>query len=384
LDAIEHNVRVLVKAAAPAMIMAVVKADGYGHGAVPVAKSAIGAGARWLGVYTVAEGVRLRQAGLTCRILVLGPFTPSEVDSIGEHGLTPNIVSARSALALARKSTPTVQHYHLEVDTGLTRAGVPWQEAASLASALQGHKGLCLEGIFTHFASADEDLDFTTLQLTRFRQVVHQLGRLDVHPPVVHACNSAGTITMPRAHFDMVRTGIAVYGIPPVVDSRTLDLQPALNLTSEVVRVVTIGVGTSVGYGREYRSLKETQIASVPIGYGDGYQRALGLGKGRAIVRDVEVPVVGRVSMDQVTLDVGSVQGVSVGDAVTFIGRQGPTSQSAADVAAQAGTIPYEIVSSLQPRVPRVYTRNGRAVAVAEYGVLRPLELGSSDALVSV
>jgi alanine racemase len=360
LDAIAGNVQSLCRLAAGAQLMAVVKANGYGHGALAVGKAALEAGATWLGVYTVEEGGVLRQGGIEAPILVFGPFEPGEAADIWRWNLTPTVTSLAAAEALQRMAAGRRLRFHLKLDTGLARAGVCPSEAIPLVNALRRFPALEPQGVYTHFASADEAFKEPTRdQLRIFLATASGLAEAGFNFPLKHAANSAATLDMPETHLDMVRTGIGMYGCYPSSDvRRTADLQPALRLLSAVSRVHGVPAGTGVGYGHEFRCCRDSTIALVPIGYGDGLPRSLGHGSGRVIIRGTCAPIVGRVSMDQITVDVTDVPEVYVGDPVTLIGQDRDAVQTADDVAAQAGTISYDIVTGLLPRVPRLYRRD--------------------------
>lgn len=362
LDAVAQNVRHLARHAAPATVMTVVKADAYGHGAVAVGRMALEHGATRLAVYTVEEGVTLRRSGVSAPILVFGPFSRPEAEDIWAYRLTPTLTSLDSAARLQEQSAGRCLKYHLKLDTGLERAGIAPSDAVDFLRALSdSFPALSHEGTYTHFVSADEDDKAMTLrQLDLFRESIARLNRAGFPSEVTHASNSAALLDVPDARFTMVRAGIATYGYYPSDSvTRQVPLLPALQLLSEVARVHTIPAGAGVGYGHQFRATRKTKIALVPIGYGDGLPRSLGHGSGRVIVRSQVVPVIGRVSMDQITIDVTEIETVQPGDAVVLIGAQGRVEQNAEDLAKQAGTISYDILTGLLPRVPRVYVEQG-------------------------
>jgi alanine racemase len=363
----------MVRHVAPADVMAVVKADAYGHGAVAVSRTAVAHGAGQLAVYTVAEAATLRRNGVTAPILVFGPFGRGEAAEIWRYGLTPTLATLDAAARLQEWSEGRTLAYHLKLDTGLSRAGIDPAEAVSLMEAVTASfPALRLEGVYTHFAAADEADKTTTLeQIRRYRRAIEDLERAGFSPGITHAANSAALLDLPNARFSMVRAGIATYGYYPSDSTdQSVPLVPALQLLSEVSRVHTIGPGSGVGYGHEFRATRPTTIALVPIGYGDGLPRTLGHGSGQIIVRSRLAPIVGRVSMDQITVDVTDVGSVECGDPVVLIGAQGDTVQSAEDLGAQAGTISYDILTGLLPRVPRVYVHGGRIVGSIAGGQL--------------
>jgi alanine racemase len=365
LDAVVANVRALRAVARSPEFMAAVKADAYGHGSVAVARAALDGGATWLGVYTVSEGVQLRLAGITAPILVFGPFTRSEARQLVRRGLTPSIWSVDAAVTLQEASGGVTIGCHIKLDTGLNRSGIEPEEAVSLLDALQNLPDLKAEGIFTHFACADEPSHpENARQHEVFLRSVDRLERAGHHFSLRHAANTAATLGLPHAHLDMVRCGIGIYGYYPSAQTpRTATLAPALSLVSAVTRLQDLPAGAGVGYGHEHVCARATRIALAPIGYGDGLPRSLGRGAGSVLIHGVAAPIVGRVSMDQITIDVGGVPGVQIGDPVVLIGASGEVGRSADDLAADADTISHEILTGLMPRVPRLYARGGRLIA---------------------
>lgn len=345
--------------------MAVVKADGYGHGAVAVAGAALAHGATRLAVYTPEEGVTLRAHGITAPILVFGPFTAGESRLYWRHGLTPTVTSLEAARTLQMHAGDSTLEFQLKLDTGLSRAGVdPGEAVAFLRWVARECTSLRIAGVYTHFASADElDKSTTRVQLRRFGAALDAIRAAGFAVELAHASNSAALLDVPDARFSLVRAGIATYGYYPSPHAgRAVQLTPVLQLLSEVTRVHSIPPGTGVGYGHEFRATRPTTIALVPIGYGDGLPRTLGNGSGRVLIRSRSAPIVGRVSMDQITVDVSEIDGAACGDDVVLIGAQGELEQTAEDLGAQAGTISYDILTGLLPRVPRIYVRGGALV----------------------
>lgn len=366
LDAIRHNVQMLRRRAPGRTLFAVVKADGYGHGAVAVARAALGAGAERLAVYTCDEGVVLRRAGIRAPILVMGYLAPGEARTVVEASLTPTVVSVQQALALKAAAREAGQRVpvHLKVDTGMGRAGVKRDEVVRLAQCVTALEPLEIEGVYTHFATADEpDQTFLREQLRVFLGALDDLAQAGIGVRLRHAANSAATLAFDAAQLDAVRCGIAMYGLrPSSTCGGDAGLRPALALRALVVRLFALQPGESVGYGRTFVAERPTRVALVTVGYGDGLSRALS-NRGVALVRGQRVPIVGRVSMDQCTLDVTALPEVAVGDEVVFIGRQGEGEITADEVADLLGTINYEVVTALSPRLPRLYYEGGRLVA---------------------
>ena len=361
LDAIVDNLRTVARRGEK--VIAVVKADAYGHGAEMVGATCAEAGAAMLAVFTVDEAAVLRHSGVAAPILVLGGITyPAEAEVAVALGLSVTVWDEERArlLAASARAVRATARVHLKVDTGLTRLGAPLDEALARHRALSS-LGLAVEGIFTHFATADEPGDtFTAEQLRRFDDLV---GSLPERPAFVHAAASAGAASVERrSTCDTIRPGLALYGLRAAGHLATGPLRPALRWSSRVHRLARLPAGTGVSYGHEYRLEREGLIATVPVGYGDGLPRAAGRAA-RLLVRGEHVPIAGRVAMDLVMLDVTDVPGVSEGDEVVVIGRQDRASVSAEDLAAAVGTINYEVVTNIRRRVARRYSRAGRVVA---------------------
>jgi len=359
LDAIAENTRAMKRWVGDRVeIIAVVKANAYGHGAIPVARAVLAAGATRLAVHRLAEGVALRQAGIEAPILVMAPLLPEEAPEAIRWRLTPTLSTMEAAQALdaAARATGRVLPVHVEVDTGMGRAGISPEEAVDFAHALQGMDGLKLEGLYMHFATADEsDPSFTMRQLRRFEEVIATLESSGIRVPIRHAANSAAAMRFRSAHFEAVRPGLALYGMRPSLEwEPPFPLRPAMTLKSRVIRVWTLAPGESVGYGRTFIAERECRMALVPIGYGDGYLRALS-NRGAVLIRGRRAPVRGRVSMDQIVVEVTEIPGVKVGDEAVILGQQGEAEIRAEELAAWAGTINYEITTLISPRVPRIY-----------------------------
>jgi alanine racemase len=360
LDAVRDNITALRAIAEPAEILAVVKADGYGHGAVPVARAALEAGATWLGVALVEEGVALREAGIDAPILVLSEPAPDAAAAVVEHRLTPVVYTPGGIDTLAKAvvdaGTDVPLAVHLKVDTGMHRVGVAPDEAVLLATRVGARTELVLGGVCTHFAVADEPDDpYTAEQLARFHAVLGDLDAAGMRPPLVHAANSAGLLAFPAARFDLARVGIAIYGIPPAPElADRAELRPALSLKAQISHVKHLEAGARLSYGLRYELAHAGWIATVPIGYADGVPRNLAEVGGEVIVGGRRRPVAGTVTMDQLMVDLGNDE-AAVGDEVVLIGRQGDAEVTAQEWAERLGTIAYEIVCGIGPRVPRRY-----------------------------
>ena len=368
LDAIAHNIAALKKHVGDHVtVMAVVKANAYGHGAVPVARVALESGASKLAVARVEEGVVLREAGITAPILVMGYALPAEAVTAVEHDLTTTVNTMQVAHALAERATATgrVAKVHIKIDTGMGRFGLLPEETAAFVDQISRLGGLDLEGIYTHFADADSaDKTYTQQQFDRFTAVVQTLEAAGHVFRLKHASSSAATLDLPAMHFDAVRLGIAIYGLHPSAEVEpAVPLRPALSVRSHVGRVRTLPAGSTVGYGRTYTAQSPTQVALVPVGYGDGYPRNLS-NRGHVLINGQRAPIVGRVSMDQIVVDVTGIAAVEQDDEVVIIGEQMGARITAEEVAAQAETINYEITTRLLPRLPRIYLRDGEVVNV--------------------
>jgi alanine racemase len=338
-------------------VMAVVKADAYGHGAVPVAIAALESGASCLGVALVEEGVTLRRAGIAAPILFLGALFPFQAQDVLRYGITATVASYESAsdLSLAAVAQGKKAKVHVKVDTGMGRLGLPPSAIPGFLRRVSRLPGLEVEGIFTHLASAESDPEMTRRQLEVFTGLLEVLEREGFEIPIRHAANSAAALSVPEAVFDIVRVGIAMYGLSP---SGTTppgpDLLPALSFRTRVSYLKLVPEGSTIGYGATYRSSGQEVIATLPVGYADGYPRALS-GKGQVLLGGERRPVVGRVCMDQIMVSLPPDAAVEVGDEAVLIGTQGNETIYAEDLARVAGTINYEIVCGLSKRVPRVY-----------------------------
>jgi alanine racemase len=358
LDAVAHNVRTVSSFAGSAAVCAVVKADGYGHGSIPVAGAALGAGATWLAVAQVGEARTLRAAGIEAPILVLAEPRPDELDAALTTGLQLVVYRAETVDAISARATtlgvPSVD-VHLKVDTGMRRVGCEPSTAVALARHITGMRDLRLAGTMTHLALADEPDDpATEHQLDVFEAVLADLAAAGIDPGVRHAANSAGAIAFPRSRFDMIRAGIALYGIPPAPTlDGAVDLRPALRWRTTVSFVKEVAAGERVSYGHRHVFERDTVVATVPVGYADGVRRRLGLVGGEVLVGGRRRPIVGVVTMDQLVVDCGPGATVAVGDEVVLIGAQGDEAVTAAEWGALLDTIGYEIVCGITARVPR-------------------------------
>lgn len=346
LGALTHNVKAIRQHLRPGtQFMAVLKKNAYGHGIVPVARAAVAAGADYLGMHSLEEGVELREANITSPILILGYFPPREANEvIGKH-LTSTVVEPELALALdkAAQDLGTLAQVHVNVDTGLHRFGATVEEATKLLHFLSGLRYLRVAGLYTHFSSADEPE--TEIQLERFLRFAATFPQVQF----LHAANSAATLRFPKTHLNLVRTGLAIYGLYPFPK-----LRPVMSVKARVIRFHQLKPGDGVSYGLTWVAEKEALIALVYLGYGDGISRLLS-NRGEVLIRGQRVPIRGDICMDQCMIEVTSVPGVKVGDEVVFIGRQGAQEVTASEVAHWMGTIPHEVVTRIRASLPRIY-----------------------------
>ena len=353
LNAIKHNTA-LVREKTGVEVMAVIKANGYGHGARPAAQAAIAGGATWLGVARIEEALALRRAGISCKILVLG-FTPAaKVPEAIEQGITVALFEpelAQNYLSYANMLGATL-HAHLKVETGMGRLGMNPKDVAPFLETLKG-TAIQVDGIFTHLARADEpDSDSTATQLAIFDALIADLTRQGLKPEKVHAANSAAVLNFPQAYYDIVRPGDILFGMSP--NGKPLDpaFKPALSWKARIISLHTFPAGQGISYGSTYVTSKNERIGVMPTGYGDGFRR---VDHQQVLVGGKRVDIVGRVCMDQSMLQLDSVPGAKVGDEIVLIGSQGDETLSVDEVARRWGTINYEVVCGLADRLPRIY-----------------------------
>ncbi|MHB1390870.1 MAG: alanine racemase [Thermoleophilia bacterium] len=358
LGAVRANVAGIIdRLSRSSSLMAVVKADGYGHGAVPVARASLAAGATALGVATIPEALQLREAGIDSRILVMGPLTTADLTPALDHNLEILVWTLPFLRALADTGHAHGRQLpvHIKIDTGMRRLGLYPRQLPDYLDAIEASPEVALAGVMTHFATADEDEDFCRFQLRTFEDATQVVMRTGVRVPF-HCANSAATLRYPETHFDMVRCGIAIYGLSPFqTDAGADGLTPALTLTSYLADIKKIREGDAVGYGRTWSAGSDTHIGLVPLGYGDGFSRRLS-NRGRVLIGGWPYPVVGRVSMDQITVDLGSTPAVKTGDEVVLLGAQGEMSLPAEEMASLLETINYEVTCNLSSRVERRFS----------------------------
>ncbi len=366
LDNLAYNFNEIRSYVGNRRIMGVLKADGYGHGAVEMARELLNQGIDHLGVAMLDEAIQLRKAGIAAPILILGYTPPEQAETCLKYGITPTVythevVKAFSDAAVKMSKKAFV---HIKIDTGMGRIGVSPEEAVSFASYLDKMPCVEIEGVFTHFSVADEeDKSYTYWQMDQFNQVLEDIekqGNVDI--PIKHIANSPGTVDLPEAHMDMVRVGLLLFGLYPSPHMKnTIDLRPVLTVKSQVSYAKRVPQGTSVGYGRKFITETESIIGTLPIGYADGYTRLLS-NKGEVLVHGTRTPIVGAICMDQCMFLADEVPDVDTDDEVVLIGKQGNEEITVEEIADKLGTINYEIVTMLDKRMPRLYIKNGKVI----------------------
>ena len=360
LTALAHNVSQLKKfLSSQTELMAVVKADAYGHGAITVAETALKHGANSLAIATLSEGVQLRQAGLDSSILILGAINASEdIKAIAAWQLEPTICNIQQALIFSQtlKAIGATLPVHLKLDTGMSRLGTNWQEATEFVELVQKLPNINLKSVYSHFATADDpNTTVMTLQHQRFRQAISKLKTRGIIPSYLHLANSAATLSDRSCHYDLVRVGLALYGIYPSPHlSYTIDLQPVLQVKAKITQVKTLPPDTGVSYGHRYVTDKDTKVAVVGIGYADGVPRNLS-NRLKAIIRGQLVSQIGAITMDQMMLNVDCIPDLQPGEIVTLLGTDGDITITADDWANSLDTISWEILCGFKHRLPRLY-----------------------------
>ncbi|HEY5583003.1 MAG TPA: alanine racemase [Ruminiclostridium sp.] len=374
LDNIAHNIHEIRRITNKnAEIMGVVKADAYGHGVMEVAKTLLENGVTRLAVSMLDEAIQLRRNGINAPILILGYTDPIRANEIIENDVTQSVFSHELALALSNEAVKQGKKVkiHIKIDTGMSRIGfLPGYSAIKNVAQISQLPNIIIEGLFTHFATADEkNREYTLTQFERFMSICSELQRIGIHIPVKHCANSAGVIEYPEMHLDMVRPGIILYGMYPSedVDKTKIDLKPAMTLKANIILVKEVEKSTSISYGRIFTTQRNSKIATIPIGYADGYMRMLS-NKGKVLIHSQYAPVVGRVCMDQCMIDVTDLNcDVEVGDEVVLVGEQGNNIITAEDVAQSIGMINYELVCIVGKRMPRAFIQDGKISKILNY-----------------
>lgn len=367
LNAIIHNIREFRRLLPDEVkIMAVVKADAYGHGAAEVAGAAVKGGADSFAVAFLEEGVELRLAGIKKPVLLIGPTPPGQASAVIKYNLTQTVFSREIAEALSYEATERGVEVpvHIKVDTGMGRVGIWPHETVDFIRDISRLPGIRVEGILTHLASADEeDLTYTSRQVELFDKTVQACLEAGIEIPVVHAANSAGAIHVPDSRYNIIRLGISLYGHYPSEESKTdlVRLEPALSFKSRVIFIKKVPAGTCISYGSTFKAERESLIATIPVGYADGFNRLLS-NRGQVLVRGQRAPIVGRICMDYSMIDVTEIKGVETGDEVVLYGRQGEDMIPVDEVASLLGTISYELLCAVDKRVSRFYMQDDKVV----------------------
>lgn len=378
LDNIAHNTREIKKSVnVRTDILGVVKADAYGHGAFEVVKTLLDNGVSSLAVSMLDEAIQLRLRGVEVPILILSYTDPVRVDEIIKYNVTQTVFSQDLAIALSDRAVKMGHKVkiHIKIDTGMTRVGfMPGYSAIKNVVEISKLPGIIIEGLFTHFASADEqDRSYTYVQFEMFMSIIAELQRIGIHIPIKHVSNSAAIMDFPEMHLDMVRPGIILYGLYPsqCVDKKRINLKPAMSLKANIILVKNVEKDTFISYGRKYRTCRDSKIATIPIGYADGYSRLL-TGKALVLINGEFAPVVGTICMDQCMVDVTDLRKqAQPGDEVVLFGRQGDKEITVEEVASLIGTINYETISLVGKRIPRVYLHEGKISKVVNHLMLR-------------
>ena len=372
LPVLSENLAAVRRRIGPRPIMAVVKADAYGHGAAVVARALETEGVERFGVAIPEEGIELRRAGIQAPILVLGGFAPPQADLLLQHHLVPAVfrpdqVESLSSAA-ARRGVPATAH--LKVDTGMGRLGVPVADVPAFLQSVRGSVSIRLTGVFSHLAVADEPADsFTALQIDRFQAAIAALRAVGLSPDEIHLANSAAIMDHPPAWLTLVRPGLVLYGYRPSPRVTPLPVRPVLSLKTRIIYMKEVPPGTTLGYGRTFEARRTTRVASLALGYDDGLPRLLS-NRGHVLVRGRRAPIIGRVSMDLTTVDVTDIPRAALLDEVTVIGASGFEVLGADQIAAWAETISWEVLCGIGSRVPRVYVRGTERQVVSRFGDL--------------
>lgn len=369
LVALSANLRAIRNRVGARPILAVVKANAYGHGAAGIARALLRDGVESLGVAIPEEGIELRQAGVSAPILVLGGFAPEQADLLLQHRLVPAVFRPDQIEALSRAASRrgAAAPVHVKVDTGMGRLGVPAGDVPAFAALLAQAPSIRVTGAFSHLAVADDPQDpFTRRQIDLFREAVEALRGRGLAPEEIHLANSAAIMDHPPAWLSLVRPGLVLYGYPPSPEVTPLPVQPVLSLKTRIIYMKDVPAGTSLGYGRTFVASRTARVASLALGYDDGLPR-LASNRGHVLVRGRRAPIAGRISMDLTTVDVTDIPGAALGDEVIVIGSSGEESIGAERVASWAGTIPWEVLCGIGSRVPRLFVRGEERELVSRF-----------------
>ncbi|KXS40108.1 MULTISPECIES: alanine racemase [unclassified Candidatus Frackibacter] len=371
LDAIAQNAREIKNyIGSEVELMAVVKANAYGHGAVEVAKTALNNGADRLAVALLKEGKELRLAGIKVPILILSPIYSSQIQELVEYNLTPTIFTLEMAKAISKYGSQIEEEIdiHIKVDTGMGRIGVLTNDAFKLIKEVNKLPYINIEGVFSHLAIADEleGQEYTHQQINRFSDLIKEIKKEGIEVPIRHLANSAATFEYPKSRFDMVRTGISLYGLPPSPEITTeLNLQSALEWKAKLAYVKELPPEYSISYGCTYTTTDFTKVGTIPLGYSDGYPRLLS-NQGDVLIKGRRRKILGRVCMDQLMIEVTGISDLDLESEVVLIGKSGSDEITVTELASKIGTINYEVVSQISSRVTRIYLKDGEIIKVKE------------------
>jgi alanine racemase len=355
LDALQNNVRI-IRETTQTPIMAVVKANGYGHGFIHVTKAAVKAGVKWFGVARHRMAIKMREEGILCKILVLGYIPPERIEEMIQLDVSLTIWTKNhlELIQEAAKHTTRSAKVHLLADTGMGRLGCMPGETLSLARAAADAENVCLEGLFSHLARADElDIETTNNQEQKFKKIIQDLTQDNLLPEIIHMANSAGSLAHPKTHFNLIRPGIAIYGLPPSPDIQLpAGIKPVLSWKSVLASIKDLPPNHGVSYGHQYVTAKKERIGVIPVGYADGYRLVSG---NSVLINGKKAPVIGRVSMDQCMIQLEGIPNPQIGDEVVLIGKQGEEEITVDQVASTWNTINYEVTCGISSRVPRIF-----------------------------
>ncbi|EHN14191.1 alanine racemase [Clostridium sporogenes] len=372
IDNLQHNLKQIKKICDNKEIIGVIKANAYGHGAMEIAPTLLENGVSRLAVAVLSEAMELRMSGVKEPIMILG-YTPWVLgDMLVDNDIEQSVYSYNDALELSRIAVEKrkILKIHIVVDTGMGRIGfLPTKESVEEVYKISKLPNIKIEGVFSHFSSADElDKDYTLYQMNKYNKFINKLEEKNIRIAIKHIANSAAIIDLESTHLDAVRAGIIMYGYYPsnYVLRNNMKLKPVMSLKTRIVHIKKVSSGEYISYGRTFKTDRESIIATLPIGYADGYNRLLS-NKGKVIVNGKLAPVIGRVCMDQCMIDVTSIENLKVGDVVTIMGEENGVSYTAEDIAAEIGTISYEVICNVNKRVPRVYKKNNKIINVVNY-----------------
>ncbi len=368
LDHLINNYRIIKKRVKKARVMAAIKADAYGHGAVEVARTLEAQGAYMFGVASLEEGIELRQAGITSKILILSPILYSQITPVLEYNLIPTISEFQFFKVLDKrlKSLQKRILVHVEIDTGMARTGISYNKAREAIRKIHKSPFIKIEGIFSHFPLAEADGAFTEKQIRDFGGLIKDLRKNRIRPSLVHLANSSGIFKHTESHFNLVRPGIALYGLTPSSEVKyAKGFLPVMALKSRVVNLRSVRVNTPVSYGHTFSTKRRSRIATISVGYGDGYPRALS-NAGDVLLKGKRAPIIGTICMDLIMVDVTDIENVEVGDIVTLVGKDGKEEITVEECARKSNTIVYEITSGIGPRVARVFRCHDRFFSVRD------------------